>query len=120
MHNELVSEREWLLHPAENLRLPGNLFTLEDSLTGNGLIFLKEAPLPHARPEKSDHDFEYQGVPHRVALRGSSIGPSGSGYRLTTLTYSGRRTGVTSALQEYQRQIRPYVPSRDGIFVSNT
>src|SRR6478672_11133274 len=50
VHNELVHEREWLLHPAENLSLQGNLFLLENTLTGDGLIFLKEAPLPHARP----------------------------------------------------------------------
>ena len=63
-HNELVNERQWLLHTSENLRLQGNLFTLEDSLTGNGPIFLKEAPLPHARPEKTDSDLLYDAA-HR-------------------------------------------------------
>ena len=119
-HNELVSERAWLLHPSESLRLQGNLFTLENPLTGNGLIFLKEAPLPHARPGKSDADVEYHAKQYRIALLGRGPGPSGSGYRFTTLTYSGGRTGVTRALQDYQRRIRPYVPGRDGMFLSNT
>lgn len=51
VHNELVFENEWLLLVNENaLQLQGNVFVIEDNLTGNGLIVLKQAPLPGARP----------------------------------------------------------------------
>jgi len=58
IHNELVFEKEWLLHTAEGaLELQGNLFVIEDPLTGDGLIFLKHAPLSHARPIPTAVDF---------------------------------------------------------------
>ena len=60
IHNELVFEDEWMLHTNERLMLKGNLFHLQDPLTGDGLIFLKEAPLPHARPVKTEADFTYE------------------------------------------------------------
>ncbi len=117
-HNELVNERKWLLHPSQKLSLQGNLFTLQDPAAENGLIFLKEAPLPHARPGISVEDFAYEG-----ALEGAHsriVLPATGGYPVTTLVYSGGRPGITQALQQYQRQIRPYIAGRDGMFVSNT
>lgn len=120
IHNELVFERPRLLQANESLRLQGNLFLLEDALTRNGLIFLKEAPLPHARPQKSDVDLLFDSPHQLLAFPDSSVGPNGTGYRLTTLVYSGGAAGVTRALQAYQRQVRPYVAGRDGMFLSNT
>lgn len=120
IHNELVQERHWLLQTNESIRLRGNLFVLEDSLTGSGLIFLKEAPLPHARPEKDAWDFEFEGGRRRLQLPENDVGSNGRGYWLTTLVYSGGGSGITRALVEYQRQIRPYKTGRDGVFLSNT
>src|SRR5687767_10150178 len=60
VHNELVHEREWLLHPVEKLSLQGNLFLLENTLSRDGLIFLKHAPLPHARPITDDVDLAWK------------------------------------------------------------
>jgi alpha-galactosidase len=60
-HNELVAEHEWLLHPAErSLSLSGCLFYVEDVVTGAGLIFLKEAPLPYARSVPSELDLRVE------------------------------------------------------------
>lgn len=145
-HNELVHEREWLLQANEQtLRLQGNLFFIEDSLTNAGLIFLKQAPLPHARPLKAETDFtiDVQGMslpfPKVDAATGqlvpSTAQPSGyrarflnhgisdrggAGYSFVTLAYTGGRAGRVEALQTYQRQLRRYEPSRDGMFLSNT
>lgn len=112
IHNELVAESEWLLHPAEaDLRLTGNLFILEDTLCGDGLIFLKLTALPHARPVQSGTDFRVCGGRDVTLLGG---GP------WVTLAYAGGRAGRTMALQTFQRQLRPYEPARDGLFLSNT
>jgi len=125
VHNELVFETEWLLHPNEgNLQLAGNLFFIEDTLTHDGLVFLKHAPLPHARPHHTPHDFRVhcKSAPsYRCAFYGHGTGSAGgAGYRFVTLAYTGGRVGRIEALQSYQRQLRTYRPERDGLFLSNT
>ena len=113
-HNELVFENEWLLSPNERLlRLPGNIFFVEDTLTGSGLLFLKQAPLPHARPVKSDWDADMSGSTRRLRF-------AGQGYPFVLLAYSGGRSGRIEVLQTYQRQLRQYDPQRDAMFLSNT
>lgn len=120
-HDELVLETEWLLHPKENLALQGNLFVVEDTLTGRGLIFLKQAPLPHARTVKSPHDLLVHANKARFHLVGHGRDDAdGEGYPFVTLAYGGGRAGCTQTLHTYQRQVRTYEPNRDGMFLSNT
>ncbi|MGB1130023.1 MAG: alpha-galactosidase [Haloferula sp.] len=111
-HDELVFEREWL-PLQDNFEVPCNVFHVEDPLTGHGLIFLKLAPLPHARPAKSPWDIKVNGGGRRVIF-------AGPGYPWTVLSYSGRRAGRIAAMQDYQRCLRSYQPDRDGMFLSNT
>ncbi len=113
-HNELTFESEWLLQPNEQtLALPGNLFYIEDTLRKTGLVFLKLAPLPKARPVKSDADaFVYPGQ-HRLRF-------AGQGYPFVLLAYSGGSAGRIEALQTFQRQLRQYQPQRDAMFLTNT
>lgn len=119
--NELVFENEWLLHPSEEpLRLSGCLFYVEDVLTGAGLIFLKEAPLPHARPVPSPQDLRVYPGERRFTFAGHGAGETGEGYAFVTLAYVDGTAGRIAAMQQYQRSLRPYVPTRDGMLVSNT
>lgn len=122
--NEIVFENEWLLHTSEKpLTLRGNLFIIENTLTRAGLIFLKLAPLPPARPVKSAYDLRFDGPQN-------SFGFWGHGNDYTTdraesapfviLSYSNGQAGRTEVLQNYQRQYRSYEPGRDGLFLSNT
>ncbi len=120
-HNELVFETEWLLHTCEKtLQLSGSLFYVEDVLTGAGLIFLKEAPLPYARPVPSAYDLQVRGLDRRVTFAGNGADATGEGYPFITLAYDGGKTGRIEAIQKYQRCLRPYGPARDGMLVSNT
>lgn len=111
-HDELVFEREWL--PLnDNFEVPCNVFHVEDSLTGSGLIFLKLAPLPHARPVKSPWDIRVAGAGRRITF-------AGPGYPWTVVSYSGGSAGRIAAMQDFQRCLRAYEPQRDGMFLSNT
>ncbi|HKK19613.1 MAG TPA: alpha-galactosidase [Opitutales bacterium] len=111
-HDELVFEREWLTR-VDVFDVRCNVFLIEDNLTKNGLIFLKQAPLPHARPIQSAWDAKVFGRARRVAF-------SGHGYPWTIIPYQGGRTGRIVALQRYQRCLREYEPERDGMLLSNT
>lgn len=111
-NDELVFEREWL-PLQDNFEVPCNVFHAEDSLTGRGLVFLKLAPLPHARPVKSPWDIRVAGAGRRITF-------AGPGYPWTVIAYSGGRAGRIAAMQDYQRCLRSYEPERDGMFLSNT
>ncbi len=122
IHNELVFEQEWLLHTAEHpLELAGNLFVLEDVLTGSGIIVLKSMALPHARPQPIAADV-------RVAqgARGGFVvqvlggqGETPADWQL--LDYSGGSVGCSAALHAFQQAQRPNTPAhRLPRFLSNT
>ena len=143
IHDELVFEREYLLHPNEHdIRLAGNVFALDDPLTGQGLVLLKEAPLPPARPAPGGPDLRATGTPvcwyapgqepltpehpawplaWRVGLYGHGVGPGGGpGEWWTLLCFDGGRAGRIAAVQTFQRQLRRYEAGRDGVLLSNT
>jgi alpha-galactosidase len=112
--NELVQEREWLLHPAEPLTLRGNLFVLENVLDHSGQIALKLGPLPTMRAIKSDWDLQVyadkQGGYH-VQLREDET------YPWQIIDYTGGQFGQTRALHQAQRQ---RMASHEINFLSNT
>lgn len=111
---DLVIENQSLVTPdGDPLKLKGNVFFVEDPLTNAGLLFLKLAPLPHARPVKSEWDAQLLANSRRLRY-------AGQGYPFVLLAYAGGRLGRIEALQTYQRQLRRYDPQRDGMFLSNT
>ncbi len=120
VHDNLAFEQEWFLHGNEPLiKLRGNLFALENILTGEGLLFLKQAPLPDIRPIATPADLMIRG--NSLTFRGHGIGAAGgAGYAWATIPYSGGAAGRTMALHQYQRQLHPYVVGRDGMFLTNT
>lgn len=113
-HNELVWEREWLLMLNEaKFEVQGCVLTAENVVDGTGLAFLKLAPLPHARQDKTAADFAVQPGARAVAA-------FFNGYPVAVLGYRGGRAGRTRALHAFQRCLREYRPGRDGLFLSNT
>jgi alpha-galactosidase len=113
-HNELVSEREWLLMLNEaKFDVQGCVLIAENVIDGTGLAFLKLAPLPHARSDKSAVDFS-------VNPGARSLASFFGGYPVAVLGYRGGRAGRTRALHAFQRDLRAYRPGRDGLFLSNT
>ena len=133
--DELVFENEWLLQPNESqLKLQGNIFFVESTLSGDGLLFLKEAPQPEMRPLQTDYDCWVSGSGmaisktadrktqpfFNVSFYGNGFNQAGVGYPFALIAYHGGRTGRIAATQRYQRQIREFCPGRDGQLVSNT
>ena len=119
-HDNLVFERAHVLHPKEKLlSFSGNVCFLEDRLRQVGLLMLKLAPLPHARPMKNEIDVQL--AQDKLLMFGHGADPGGGeGYAHVLIPYSGGRAGRIAAMQQFQRQLRPYVPGRDGLFISNT
>ncbi|MBC8128658.1 MAG: alpha-galactosidase [Gloeobacteraceae cyanobacterium ES-bin-144] len=113
IRSELVQEHEWMLMNERDLILSGNVFVVENTANEEGLIFVKFAPLPHARPVKSPYDCE-------INASRRQVGFSGDGYPCVLLTYSGGVAGRTEVIHGFQRQMRKYQPDRDGAFLSNT
>jgi alpha-galactosidase len=104
IHNELVQESDWLLHPSESLELCGNLFVVENILNGSGKIFVKDAPLAQARKSLLPYDlrvcvckdggFIFELIEEQSNFRDS----------WTVLGYTGGIWGQKQTLQQWQRQ----------------
>lgn len=124
--DNLVQTSEYRLAINEPLSLKGCLFCVEDPLSRSGLILLKHAPLPHARPLPDAVDLRTWHsstvTPGRfgIALHGHGAAPGEAGYAWSVVCYHGGAAGRTAGLQRLQRQFRTYVPGRDGRFLSNT
>lgn len=121
-HNELVQEREWLLHPREGLALAGNLFLVEELAEGRGTILIKRAPLPHARPGVTGTDVRVRnrrGMGFDIHL----LPDEGAGTEdpWVVLEYAGGRRERTRRLHEWQAAQRPSTPAHTcPRFLSNT
>lgn len=121
-HNELVQERQWLLHPSErHLALQGNLFVIEDLAGQSGKILIRKSPLPNARPIPLDADLlvkSRKGCGFDFALMDSKGGTENP---WVVLEYRGGRFQQAEVLQAWQRSQRP--ATRNHIcpqFVVNT
>jgi alpha-galactosidase len=113
-HNQLVSTREWMfMNNESDIYVRGNIAYVEDVLTGAGLLFLKQAPLPDARAVPSAYDLHVMASDRTVRV-------NGNGYPFAVLAYHGGRSGRIRSLHTYQRQLRMYRPERDAAFLSNT
>lgn len=111
-HNELVFETEYLLAANElpfDVTAPAVFW--EDSLTGEGTAYFRQAPLPHARTVKTP-DFHIDPTGGVTVLE--------SPYPCVTVGYSDGAVGRVRAMTDFQRGLRPYVSGRDGVFLSNT
>ena len=111
---ELVEENEWLLMTCEaETLLQGNVFVLEDIVEESGTIFVKLAPLPHARAIKSEWDVRFNGNGHFERNQSD-------GYQWRAVAYEGGKWGRIAAMHAMQREIRPYNAAQDGLLLTNT
>lgn len=121
-NNELVLERQWLLHPSNGtLSLSGNLFLLEDLAQESGRLFIKRAPLPGARPIPSACDLQV--VPDKgCGFKLSLMQAKGcTAETWTALDYRGDCVERMRVMQDWQRNQRPKTAGHAlPRFLSNT
>ena len=111
---ELVQTREWLLLPGTDpVEITANLVDVQDVVTGAGTVYLRLSPLPGSR--------NWEGPDFRTKP-GSADGVEvvERPCRTLKLPYAGGTVGRRTALMKAQRELRPYVAGRDGLFLSNT
>ena len=112
-HEELYFEREYLLLPNEApITNAAPVVFIEDSVSGEGYAYLRLGPLPHARADKSP-DYVLDPLHRRLTMLTNS-------YPFVGRRYRGGRAGRIRAVHDIQREIRPYVADRDGMFLTNT
>jgi len=117
-NNELLYQRERLVMSRESPRTNRcAVLDVQNPATRSGIVFVRLAPLPHARPF-DDPDFIVR-VAQFGALPFVDVLP-GAGFPAAALAYEGGRLGRIRALRDFQRSLRPYVKGRDGLFLSNT
>ena len=112
--------RDQLLHVEERVLMTYDApFTVaatsldcRDILTGEGIVFVRIAPMPASRPGRED-DFIVDGGGRRIAMLAN-------GYPLAELAYCSGEAGRQRAVVAFQRALRPYRSGRDGVLLSNT
>ena len=112
-HDELYFEKEFLLSRCEKpFGVSAPAIFIEDSLSGDGMAFFRQAPLPHARSDASE---DWRIVPGKGKVEVVS-----NAYRCVTIRYAGGKAGRIRAATDFHRSFRSYVTGRDGLFLSNT
>ncbi len=97
-----------------------NLFYYHDQIENDGLVFLKEAPLPNARPVKNPFDLLSDGGDMYFAGHGTDDPTTYPGYPFTVVIYEDGEFGRTRELQNYQRKFRIYDEKRDDVIWHST
>ncbi len=116
--DNLLSWDEFRVSRSEGFTGTGCLFALMDPLSGEGLILLKHAPLPHARPLTEKNDLEV--TLSELKLYDFAGGSYQNSYDWTVIPFTGGEPGITKAVQKERTILHPYNPECDGLFISNT
>ncbi len=96
-----------------------NIGFIENKASREGVVFIKLAPLPDARPQAIKCDFSWDGK--TLSWFGPGVNViSGHGYPCATIPYKDGRAGRIAAMQDFSRSLRGYKPGRDGVLLSNT
>lgn len=111
---ELVQKRTWLLLPGTGgFDWTGNVLDVQDVVMGTGTVYLRLAPLPGSR-SWTGPDFKIKpSSPQGIEIVERPC-------RTLVIPYRGGDIGRRTALMAAQRKVRPFVPGRDGLFLSNT
>ena len=121
----LVQEQEGLLSRRNFGPLQGNLLFIRDDMKNDGVIFVKEGPVPLGYLPGMDRDFFLKGLNVFPACWGFDEGSCRAKGHLTTygsavILYHGDEENAYSALHAYFRAQKRFIPHRDAHIMSNT
>ena len=123
--DNLVSRRDGIVSRRETTPLTGNLLFVRDSLTGDGLTFVKEGPTPQGcLPGVPREDFLLKGRQVFTVGLGFSADQLADGamtsYGSAVLLWNGGEEQALQALHQYHRAVRTFCPERDARIMANT
>ena len=100
-HAELAHVREWLVGHTESMtNLTASIWAIEDVLSGRGTVFVRRAPLPHARVDPSAADFGFEARDeYGNYVRGRWLKIYDTGYPYVKLAYEGGTCGDWARLE---------------------
>jgi hypothetical protein len=124
-NNTLVQEYDRLAYRQET-QLRGNLLLLTNTINGDRIFILKEAPVSSVQLNYPGYDFTIKQGEARVV--GLGISPSDLNDSIWTRAYGtviGLSTindelGILTALRAYQMKCRIHKPGRDDMILMNT
>lgn len=124
-NNTLVQEYDRLAYRQE-VQLRGNLLLLTNTLTGERLFLLKEAPVSSVQLNYPGYDFTVKQGEVRVV--GLGVAPADLNDSIWTRAYGtviglsleNDELGILSALRQYQSSCRIHMPGRDDMILMNT
>ncbi|WP_168120171.1 alpha-galactosidase [Paenibacillus sp. HB172176] len=125
VNNNLISRDQGLLYRNERRSLRGNLLILQNNLSDNGLLLIKEGATPTGHQNDTGADFDFHGVQLRMIGSGVGVsdtlaGQSITSYGATVGVMSGDRYEHYQLLQRYHRTIKRHQPQKDSYLLSNT
>ncbi len=102
----------------------GNVLLASHAQSNIGLFFIKEAPIGFSQQSYPGFDFRIDN--ESITVHGLGIAPAelndnwiqGYGYALGL--GDAKKKDLQRELLHYQKQIRPYLPERDGMILANT
>ena len=109
----VVADERQLMSYDQQFSVATTCLDVQDQLSGEGLAFVRLAPMPASRPGPVDDFIVEADAPQRLTLLAN-------GYPLAELVYAGGAAGRRRALAAFQRALRPFRPGRDGVLLSNT
>jgi len=122
-HDNLVLEQE-ILPYREQESYQGNVLLAVHPQKGTGFFLIKESPLGHSQQYYNGYDFKIDDK--AITIHGLGISPKdltdewirGYGYAIGLGT--AKKPELQKALLTYQKQLRRYIPDRDGMILANT
>ncbi|MBP2833679.1 alpha-galactosidase [Aquimarina sp. U1-2] len=122
-HDNLVFEQN-ILPYRKKTNLSGTILLASNQQDDIGFFLIKEAPISNSQHNYPGYDFQIDR--QSVTIHGIGIAPENvtnswmQGYGYAIGVGSADKTTMQYNLLQYQKQLRKYIPNRDGMILSNT
>lgn len=122
-HDNLVFEKKILPYrKKENHK--GNILIATHKRKSLGFFLIKEAPITYSQQYYNGYDFQVD--EKGIAICGIGLSPNDltnewtQGYGYAIGVAKSNKPDLQKALLTYQKQLRKYIPKRDGMILANT